>query len=474
VRTRNAVGVVSIAGGACLAGYSAAQGSGSLGPYMPWMALGLAVAAALGCAGLVLLRSPRPPDPDAAMPVIAWWWVPVALWIVGIAVWGTASLLTAVAESAHSPTERATLRFDALKTALTVGAGVAGVAAILLGLRRQWLNEHAQRHLVFDSTERRVTDLYTKAADQLGHESAAVRMAGLYALERVAQSHRQHRQTILDVICAYLRMRNEGDAQEVEVRRTAERIITDHLRWPGWVVDQPSTFWESADLDLRGADLTGFSLENCRLRRADFRGATLHSAYIVRATFAGVPWGDSGPTGVGGAYFDHATFDGPAIFEDVEFHGDASFNGTVFRGTAFIGGVLCRGSASFRGATFFEYAAFEGSEFLRGPDLTGCRFSSDVSFASEGMYADGTKFGDADFTDCEFYAGADFTGSHFASDARAATGDSEAVATLEAARVVPRPSSLRQWPSGYAESGSVDAGGFTSLRRIADRAPKPS
>jgi hypothetical protein len=61
-------------------------------------------------------------------------------------------------------------------------------------------------HTDRDATERRITELYTKAADQLGSDQAPVRLASLYALERQAHSTVEHRQTILDVIWAYLRM----------------------------------------------------------------------------------------------------------------------------------------------------------------------------------------------------------------------------------------------------------------------------
>jgi hypothetical protein len=61
-------------------------------------------------------------------------------------------------------------------------------------------------HTITDATERRVTELYTKAADQLGSDKAPVRLAGLYALERLAQDSPGQRQTIVNVICAYLQM----------------------------------------------------------------------------------------------------------------------------------------------------------------------------------------------------------------------------------------------------------------------------
>jgi hypothetical protein len=56
-----------------------------------------------------------------------------------------------------------------------------------------------------DAAERRLTELYLKAVEQLGSAQAAVRHGGLYALERVAQDNLSQRQTVVDVICAYLR-----------------------------------------------------------------------------------------------------------------------------------------------------------------------------------------------------------------------------------------------------------------------------
>lgn len=51
----------------------------------------------------------------------------------------------------------------------------------------------------------RVEHLSVKAVDQLGSDKAAVRHGGFYALERVAQDNPARRQTIVEVICVYLR-----------------------------------------------------------------------------------------------------------------------------------------------------------------------------------------------------------------------------------------------------------------------------
>jgi hypothetical protein len=73
-------------------------------------------------------------------------------------------------------------RLEVIKTAGSIVIGTGGAAALLLTARRQ-------RFVELDGTERRITDLQTKAAELLGSDQAAVRLAGLYALERLAQDN---------------------------------------------------------------------------------------------------------------------------------------------------------------------------------------------------------------------------------------------------------------------------------------------
>ncbi len=256
------------------------------------------------------------------------------------------------------------------------------------------------------------------------------------------------------------------------MRLTGQRIITAHLVWPEWVKEQPPTFWPSADLDLHGAELHAFSLENCRLRRADLSSSTLRDCSILRTTFAGVPWGTSGPTGVGGVYFRGATFEGDAVFEDVDFHGDVSFEGAVFTNAAYLGGVTCSGEASFRRATFFEQSSFEGSHFRRGPDFSACKFADDVSFSAGAIYAEGATLSEPDFTDCEFYGAVDFSGASFhLTDSPGSQARNERhMPNLAAVRIVPRPDKQRSWPTGWTERASAGEGGFHSLQRANDPA----
>jgi hypothetical protein len=195
----------------------------------------------------VTARSSRPDPPTPR---------PLSNWIINL---GTLVVLTvAVVVAAVSwfvlrrlyGGQGAQVQLDVIRTAGTLVIGTGGAVALLLTARRQRYTELALVHTDRDATERRITELYTKAADQLGSEKAPVRLAGLHALERLAQNTPEQRQTIVDVFCAYLRMpytppdeqppaedapteahtRYENRRQEQQVRLTAQHILSHNLR----------------------------------------------------------------------------------------------------------------------------------------------------------------------------------------------------------------------------------------------------
>ncbi|SED60445.1 hypothetical protein SAMN04489727_8547 [Amycolatopsis tolypomycina] len=159
-------------------------------------------------------------------------------------------------------------RLDALKTSANIVIGAGGAAALLLAARRQRSAELDLVRKDHDATERRVTEINGKAADQLGSDKAPVRLAGLYALERPAAGYAEHRQTIVNVLRAYLRMpyrHNRKSAEELQVRKTAQRILLLHLR-PGSAEQPNEAFWPDVDLDFSGARLVGLTLTHCSIR----------------------------------------------------------------------------------------------------------------------------------------------------------------------------------------------------------------
>jgi hypothetical protein len=72
---------------------------------------------------------------------------------------------------------------ELIKTAVTAAGLLAGVFAIVYAYRKQRVEEAASRRADEDQLSKR----YQDAATQLGHEKAAVRLAGVYAMTRLAE-----------------------------------------------------------------------------------------------------------------------------------------------------------------------------------------------------------------------------------------------------------------------------------------------
>uniref|UniRef100_UPI003F499C8B pentapeptide repeat-containing protein n=1 Tax=Actinokineospora sp. CA-119265 TaxID=3239890 RepID=UPI003F499C8B len=383
----------------------------------------------LGAAG-VDLRGGRRRD-RSRRPPLSWWAITAGAVAVGVVSWTATVWLLGEADGS---VDRASARVNAVKTGLGIGAGTGGVLALLLAVRRQWHQEVSAADTVHDATERRVTELYTKAADQLGSDKAPVRLAGLYALERLAQDNPTQRQTIVNVLCAYLRMpytppdeqppTAEGPeqtavdkhwerVQEREVRLTAQRLLNTHLQ-PGPNPQEPAaTFWADIDLDLTGATLISFNLADCTIRAAQFFGATfigtasfvratftstasfvratfIGTASFVRATFTSTTWFDEATftstaqffrtTFIGDVRFVEATFTDDVRFVETTFTDDASFVGAIFTSTAWFVGAAFIGNVRFVGVTFIGDARFVRATFTGNTRFGRATFTGDVSF----------------------------------------------------------------------------------------------
>jgi Pentapeptide repeats (9 copies)/Pentapeptide repeats (8 copies) len=346
--------------------------------------------------GTVMRRSKRRERADATVtrlrPISSWLLLLAVVVIVAVT-WPLTCWLYGIA--GDDPARR----IEAIKTGLTVAAGTGGALALLLAFRRQRATEiiatetreaqereYEQRDRAADAGERdaeqrRITELYTRAVDQLGNDQAPVRLGGLHALERLAQITPDQRQIIVDVICAYLRMpyrssdgqppaedapteahaRYEQRRQELQVRLTAQRILAAHLR-PGAV----DTFWPDIDLDLTEAQLRQLDLIDCRIRNAQFTGAQFSGdAWFGGAKFAGNAWFD-GAKFSGDVLFDGAKFAGSASFREAEFSGrNVWFSRAEFRGGVWFSRARARpveGRVFFWPATWSTREACDGEE----------------------------------------------------------------------------------------------------------------
>jgi hypothetical protein len=234
---------------------------------------------------------------------------------------------------------------------------------------------HPPRNRTADACAARTIKLFAKTADQFGSDKARIRLAGVHALERIAQANPDQRQAVVNLLCSYLRMpyqppapfddqtvggfmivhrhRSRGkppaagneqamavygdQMQEYEVRLATQRLFADHLR-PGDPDDPAVTPWTDIDLDLTGATLIDFTLAQCRIRTATFETATFlghtdftQTVFTGSADFRLARFADSNTI----AYFQATRFAETANFTAAAFPQSAAFAKACFDGPAY-------------------------------------------------------------------------------------------------------------------------------------------
>ncbi len=276
--------------------------------------------------------------------------------------------------------------YDLLKVAFAVAAGIGAVVALVTAYRRQRITEFAEQR----EGTRLFNERFTAAAGQLGDESPAVRLAGVYAMAS-ADDWAERRQTCVDVLCAYLRMPYEpepaSDPPEAgwsayraarEVRHTVIRVITAHLQ-PDSSRAPTLKDWRGLNLDFTAAVLDG----------GDFSGAEFTSTVsFASAQFTG-----------GIIDFSGAKFSGTTNFMGSKFAGsNVSFRKAEFSGNEvnFVYAVVTGGTIDFDNACFsgchvdFGAAHFDaGIVYFNGAEFTGVN----VSFASAAFSGSDVHFG---------------------------------------------------------------------------------
>jgi uncharacterized protein YjbI with pentapeptide repeats len=288
--------------------------------------------------------------------------------------------------------------YDLLKIGFAFAAGIGGVVALVTAYRRQRVAEFAQeladraQELADRAEDREAARLFNErfgeAAGQLGHDNAAVRLAGVYAMARLADDWPAQRQTCVDVLCAYLRMPYQPDpgpdappAEQQdfrslrEVRHTLIRVITAHLQ-PDDSPDRIAEDWRGLNLDFTGTVFDGGNFQE-----AEFTGGKVSFA---DAQFTG-----------GEISFRGARFSGGTVnFADAWFSGGA----VSFRSAEFAGAPVNFADAQFSGGT----VSFDNAEFSCGP----------VSFAAAWFSGGAVSFDNAEFAGAPVsFADAQFTGS---------------------------------------------------------------
>jgi hypothetical protein len=321
--------------------------------------------------------------------------------LVLLVLWGGPWLFTRHPSSDLTDAEALKAEND-VRTALVQAVAGLAVASGAIVTYRTFRHTRLEQDRAYKlSQSQQVTESYAKAVEQLGHAEAPVRLGAMYSLERLAQDNPPRRQTIVDVLCAYLRMPftpsphgesaadpgNDGPpwvtepatvsaprhdpAQELQVRQTAQRLLADHLRRPLDLAHEDAqrinaspeeTFWPGISLDLTGATLVDF----------DLRGRSVIGASFTKVTFSGAAW-FNGAIFSDVARFDQVTFSGAARFNEVTFSDVARFNEATFSDVAVFGGATFAGAAWFERATFSDAARFNQANFSDAAGFGGVR-----------------------------------------------------------------------------------------------------
>ena len=131
--------------------------------------------------------------------------------------------------------------------------------------------------------EGHITDRFTQAMGHLGDTEMAIRLGGIYALERIAKDSEKDHGPIMAVLTAYVR--ENAPRQDEEPPKAAARPATD-IQAILTVLGRRETTGKNKSndrLDLRQTQLVGANLYNADLVGAELYNANLAWAFLSEA-----------------------------------------------------------------------------------------------------------------------------------------------------------------------------------------------
>ena len=165
-----------------------------------------------------------------------------------------------------APQERSQIGITLIQTVATIVGGIAIFWNIVLS-RRQ----------LAASQEHNITERFSVAVEQLGHEQTAVRIGGIYSLERIAQDSPRDYWTVMEILAAFIRDQLNFQAwDELPEKPKASKDITPAIIVLG--TRQPP----ESPIYLQRCDF-----RKCSFMQDDFRGAQFHKSHFGQANFFG-------------------------------------------------------------------------------------------------------------------------------------------------------------------------------------------
>jgi hypothetical protein len=194
----------------------------------------------------------------------------------------------------------------------------AGVAAWVTFGQLKVARERHQEQTKADA-QRRITETFSRAAEQLRSEKLAVRLGGIYTLERVSLESWRDYWPVMETLSAFVRERSRQtllDESQVATDVAAVMAVICRRSKAGKTYERENGFrFDLTNADLRGVKLNGLELAGGQLTGANLQGARFYGGKFERVIFERA---DLSTVVIPMAVFDHCYFPG-ANLRGVEF-----------------------------------------------------------------------------------------------------------------------------------------------------------
>ncbi len=171
--------------------------------------------------------------------------------------------------------------------------GLVGAAASGLPLAI-WRSFIAQQQTRI-ATDNHLAETYTKAIDQIGKTEDEIRLGGLYALEKIAQSNRQYHGQIIEVLCAFVRLHAPLEEENDDFQETTDPSPKLIVQTTLTLIGRRNIAFErlsrlqktTVTIDLSNTNLSKARLFKANLSRVNLLGANLSGAYLLGTNLKG-------------------------------------------------------------------------------------------------------------------------------------------------------------------------------------------
>jgi hypothetical protein len=190
------------------------------------------------------------------------------------------------------------------KEAITLLFQAVGGTALLLGAYFTWQQLLTSRSELRVTEQGQITERFTRAIDQLGKSDSpsegksstetsrpnlAIRLGGIYALERIAKDSKGDYSVVMDVLAAFVR-ENASWSADLENPELTFQVIRPDVQAALTVIGRRMVTYPTDDnqqIDLSGTNLRGAQLSRANLNRVNLRATHLEEATLSDTQFEG-------------------------------------------------------------------------------------------------------------------------------------------------------------------------------------------